>query len=79
MDHMLTAPGVVRGSWMEHYVTKFPGWEPCLLQWCLQFGGLNVLWRRRGEVIRRKHRPNGINQKSRASLLGNDAFANPDS
>lgn len=30
-------------------------------------------------VIRWRHWPNGINQKSRASLLGNDAFDNLDS
>lgn len=43
----------------------------------LSVWALNVLWRRRSGS-RRKHWPDGINQQSRASLLGNDAFANLD-
>lgn len=45
MDHMLTSSWYCQME-LEHYVSKFPGWELCLPQWCFQFGELNVLWRK---------------------------------
>lgn len=71
-------PGAVKRSWGIIMFQNFLGENPAFYNGAFNLGD-KMFSGEEGGVIRGRHRPNGINEKSRVSLLGNDAFANLDS